>query len=47
MRYAQAPVGELRFKKPTNIKWEGAVDAIDLGNMCLQPSQAGICFSIC
>ncbi|KAF6027311.1 hypothetical protein EB796_014378 [Bugula neritina] len=39
VRYAQPPVGELRFQKPKEpLPWEGVVDALKSGNRCAQSS---------
>ena len=37
IRYAKAPVGELRFRKPVAAPgWTGVVDATEVGQMCPQ-----------
>ena len=41
VRYAQPPIGQLRFEKPAEIKWEGVADATQVGNHCPQPILTG------
>lgn len=37
MRYAKAPVGKLRFKKPAEYpSWSGVEEATEFGQMCPQ-----------
>ncbi|XP_031633593.1 cholinesterase-like [Contarinia nasturtii] len=39
IRYAEAPVGQLRFKAPVPTKrWNGTYNALEYGAACLQPS---------
>ena len=45
VRFAEPPVGNLRFKKPVEARgWSGVVDANETGNICYQATSGKWCF---